>query len=88
MSDTGEDAIRRERESAEADEPQFEATLLRYYNLTWVPKQAGVFTRIDDADERTVIERTEAEQSAFAAKMAEWRRTGGIPSYTGPKAAR
>jgi len=44
--------------------------------------------RIDDADERTTIERTEAEQSAFAAKMAEWRRTGGIPSYTGPRAAR
>lgn len=88
MSDTGEDAIRRERELAEADEPQYEATLLRYHNLTWVPKQAGVFTRLDDADERTVIERTDAEQSAFAAKMAEWRRTGSIPSYTGPKATR
>lgn len=44
--------------------------------------------RIDDADERTVIERTDAEREAFAAKMAEWRRTGGIPGYVGPRAAR
>lgn len=87
MSDDGEAAIRREVAECEADEPQYEATLLSYHNITWGPKQ-GVFTRLDDADERTVVERTEAEQSAFAAKMAEWRRTGGIPAYGGPKAAR
>lgn len=44
--------------------------------------------RIDDADERTTIERTDAEREAFRAKLQEWRRTGGIPSYTGPRAAR
>lgn len=52
-----------------------------------IERERNLF-RIDDADERTVVERTESEQSAFAAKMAEWRRTGGIPAYGGPKAAR
>ena len=42
--------------------------------------------RIDDADERTVIERTDAENEAFRAKLNEWRRTRSIPGYTGPKA--
>lgn len=69
MSDTGEDAIRRERESAEAREG----------NFLW---------RADEADERTTIERTDAENEAFRAKLQEWRRTGGVPAYTGPKAAR
>ena len=39
-------------------------------------------------DERTVVEGTEEHNRAFAAKMAEWRRTGGIPHYGGPRAAR
>lgn len=75
MTDNGEAALRREVQEAEADERRRHRAALR----------CG---RIDESDERTVIERTEAEQSAFAAKMAEWRRTGGIPGYNGPRAAR
>lgn len=37
---------------------------------------------------RTVPEGTDLQQRAFAAKMAEWRRTGGVPGYIRPKAAR
>lgn len=75
MSDTGEDAIRREVAECEAGE--------RVRTYTDGGYQLTIF---DDAV--TYVERTEAEQSAFAAKMAEWRRTGGVPGYTGPRAAR
>jgi len=57
----------------------------RALSETYVTDPVG---RIDDRDERTTIEGTEEHNRAFAEKMAEWRRTGGIPSYTGPKAAR
>ena len=52
---------------------------------TYVTDPVG---RIDDRDERTVVEGTDEQRAAFAAKMAEWRRTGGVPGYTGPRAAR
>lgn len=45
-------------------------------------------SRIDDADERIVIERTDLEREAFRAKLQDWRNSKSIPNYTGPKAAR
>lgn len=63
-------------------EEDFEYILARYAELS-----DDRDFRIDDSDERTVIERTDAEQEAFRAKLQEWRRTGSIPRYNGPKAA-
>ena len=39
---------------------------------------------VTDEDE---IEGTDQQSAAFKAKMAEWRTNGGIPHYTGPRAA-
>lgn len=44
--------------------------------------------RVDDRDERTVLERTDLENEAFRAKLREWRESKSIPNYTGPKAGR
>ena len=44
--------------------------------------------RIDDADERTVKERTDAERTAFRDKLRAWRESKSIPTYNGPRAAK
>ena len=52
------------------------------FDISVIPAPAQPGAPADDE-----IEGTDQQTAAFKAKMAEWRTNGGIPHYTGPRAA-